>query len=94
MLGSNSSQKAQNLKSQDCLDLSALSGQRAADSLTNKPKIISGRGFGMPHIPRAAAHIPILMRVVVLALSWHAGPNFDVIAIKIHINGGNNTSPA
>lgn len=45
----------------------------------------------MPHIPMAAAHIPILKGAVIIALDWHTGLHFDAIAIKIHINGGNNT---
>jgi len=77
-----------------CLALYDLARQRAASGLTNKPKIMSARELKMPHIPMAAAHIPILKGAVILALDWHTGLHFDAIAIKIHINGGNNTLSA
>jgi len=94
MLGSNCcvlAQKAQNLKNQDYLDLSALARQRAANSLTNKPKIIPVREFEISQVPGPAADIPILKRAVILALNWHAEVSFDAITIKVHINGGYNT---
>jgi len=33
-------------------------------------------------------------RAVILALNWHAELSFDVITIKVHINGGNNAQQA
>ena len=68
--------------------------KRAANSLTNKPKIISVRELETTQIPRSAAHILILKRAVIFGLNWDAGLSFDAIAIKVRINGGNNTSSA
>ena len=49
-------QKAQNLKNQDYLDLRALASQQAANSLTNKPKIIPVKEFEMSQVPGSAVH--------------------------------------
>ncbi|KAG0131562.1 hypothetical protein HOY82DRAFT_646266, partial [Tuber indicum] len=42
----------------------------------------------MPQGPGSATHVPILKRAVVLALNWHAGLSFKVIAEKVKVNEG------
>ena len=40
----------------------------------------------MPQGPGSATRIPLLKRVVILALNWHAGLSFDAIGVKVHVN--------
>ena len=52
---------------------------------TSQPKIISAGGFTIPQGPVSANRIPLLKRAVVLALNWHVGLGFGVVAIKVHV---------
>ena len=40
----------------------------------------------MPQGPGSATRIPLLKRVVILALNWHAGLSFDTIEVKVYVN--------